>query len=327
MSDARGDLALFALTSGQATLERVCARIGVQAARHEERDFEDGEHKIRPLESVRGRDVFVVSSLHGAGGRSVDDVIVRTLFFLAALRDAGARRSTLVAPYLAYARKDRRTKARDPVTSRYLAVLLEAVGLDRMVAIDVHNPAAFQNAFRIPTEHLVAAPALIDRIAPRVGDRGAVVVSPDAGGAKRAERFRQLLASRLGREIGSAFIEKHRSEGVVRGGAVVGQVRGRVAIVVDDLVSSGRTLALAAAACRERGAERVFAAVTHGVFSSEAEAVLVGSSLDRVVVTDTIPLHVSSRLGAELEVVDCAPLIAAAITRLHAEASVVDLTG
>ena len=322
------DAAVFSLESGRPLVDRICRQLGVAAGRHEERDFEDGEHKIRPLESVRGRDVFVVESLYGDDTRSVNDKLVRVLFFLAALRDAGADRVTAIAPYLCYARKDVRTKPRDPVTTRYVAMLFEAVGLDRIVVVDVHNPAAFENAFRIPAEQLTATPALVDALAPLVGSDDVAVVSPDAGGVKRAERFRQALERRLTRPVGFAFLEKFRSEGVVRGGAVVGNVRDRAVIILDDLIASGTTLARAAAACRESGARATYAAATHGVFSADAGRVLSGSAIDRIVILDTIPPH---RLDADflrdrVQVVDCAPLLATAIQRLHAGGSIVALT-
>ncbi|QDG50537.1 ribose-phosphate pyrophosphokinase [Persicimonas caeni] len=322
-------LAVFSLASGGPLVERICARLGVEPGRHEERDFEDGEHKIRPLESVRGRDVYVVESLFGDDALSVNDKLVRMLFFLAALRDAGARRLTAVAPYLCYSRKDMRTKPRDPVSSRYVASLFEAAAIDRMVTVDVHNPAAFQNAFRIPTEHLTAASAFVDTFASVLGERPAVVVSPDAGGVKRAERFRQALEKRLDATVGFAFLEKFRSEGVVRGGTVVGDTRDRVAIIIDDLISSGGTLARAAKSCREQGATAVYAAATHGVFSANASVVLSESALEKVVILDTIPpRRVDPELLEErIEVVDCAPLLADAIRRLHDDESLVELTG
>jgi len=319
---------VFSLESGRPLLERVCRPLGVEPGAHEERDFEDGEHKIRPLERVRGRDVFVVESLYGDAERSVNDKLMRIFFFLSALRDAGARRLTVLAPYLCYARKDRRTKPRDPVSIRYLATLFEAVGVDRIVSVDVHNPAAYENAFRVPAEHLTAAPLFVDTFAPLVGERDAVVVSPDAGGVKRAERFRERLEERLGRTVELTFIEKFRSEGVVWGETVVGTVEDRVAIILDDLISSGTTLARAAEACRKRGARETHAAATHGVFSADAGSVLDESALDRIVILDTVP---PTRLAADVrarrvDVLECAPLLAAAIHRLHTDGSIVELT-
>lgn len=321
-------VAVFSLHSGQALAERICQRLGIAPAEHEERTFEDGEHKIRPLESVRGRDVYVVESLHSDGAMSVNDKLVRLLFFLAAVRDAGADRVTCVAPYLCYARKDRRTKPRDPVTTRYLASLFEAVGIDRLVTIDVHNPAAYENAFRIPTEHLTAAPMFVEAIAPLVGDSALTVVSPDAGGVKRAEYVREALERRLQRKVGFAFLDKFRSEGVVRGGTVAGDVKDRVVVIIDDLISTGTTLARAASACREQGARAVYVAATHGVFATDASRVLRGGEFDRVFILDTIaPQRLDpDLLRSRVEVIDCTPLLANAIFRLHTNGSIVELS-
>jgi len=320
--------ALFSLDRGRPLLERVCEHLGVEPGKHEERTFEDGEHKIRPLENVRGRDVFFVESLYSDDQLSVNDKVLRALFFLAAVRDAGAARCTLVAPYLCYARKDRRTKPRDPVTMRYLATIVESVGVDRVVTVDVHNPAAYENAFRIPAVHLRAAPLFVEAVQSRLDGQDVVVVSPDAGGVKRAEIFRQALERRLDRSVELVFIEKFRSEGAVWGGTVVGAVDGRVAILLDDLVSSGTTLAGAASACRKRGATAVYAAATHGVFSAKASRTLADAELDRLLVLDTLP---ADRLDAavrreRVEVLDSAPLLARAIHRLHRHQSLVDLT-
>ena len=320
--------ALFALDSGQPLLERVCNRLDIPPARHEEREFEDGEHKIRPLESVRGRDVYLLQSLYGDGDLTVNDRLMRTLTFLGALRDAGAARVTAVAPYLCYARKDVRTKPRDPLTHRYVASLFEAVGIDRMVTVDVHNPAAFENAFRVPTVHLTAAGSFADAFADLPADRDLVVVSPDAGGVKRAERFRQRFEARLDRPIDRAFVEKFRSKGEVTGGTLVGDVDGRIAIIIDDLISSGGTLARAASACLDRGATATHAAATHGVFSSKADETLHNSPLDRIVLLDTIPPErtASETLRDRLDTRDSSPLLADAVSRLHADEPLTELT-
>jgi ribose-phosphate pyrophosphokinase len=320
-------LRLFALDAGRAFGERVAQRLGQPLAAHEEREFEDGEHKARPLESVRGTDAYVVHSLYGEPGQSANDKLVRLLFFVAALKDAGAARVTAVVPYLAYARKDRRSKPRDPLGSRYVAQLFEALGADRVLTLDVHNLAAYQNAFRIPAEHLEARRLFVAQLAPLLGDAPVAVVSPDVGGAKRAEAFRQALAQALGRPVGAAFVEKYRSAGVVSGEALVGDVAGATAVVVDDLVSSGTTLARAAAACRRHGAVRVFAAASHGVFAGEAGRVLADPALDRVFVTDTIPPFrlPAALLEEKVTVVDTAPLFAEAIRRLHSGGSLVEL--
>jgi ribose-phosphate pyrophosphokinase len=321
------DLCLFALDASRPYGERVAAALKLTLARHEEREFEDGEHKGRPLENVRDRDVYVIHSLYGEPGMSANDKLVRLLFFIGALKDASATRVTAVCPYLAYSRKDRRTKPRDPVGSRYVAQLFEAVGTDRVVTLDVHNLAAYQNAFRIPAEHLEARGLFVAWFAARLQDADIVVVSPDAGGVKRADAFRESLARALGRTVGSAFMEKRRSAGVVSGEAVVGEVGGRTAIIIDDLISSGTTLARAAAACKALGASRVFAAASHGMFAGAAPEMLANPALEKVLVADSIPPFrlPPEMLGRQVEVLDSAPLFAEAIRRLHSGGSLVEL--
>jgi ribose-phosphate pyrophosphokinase len=325
----RDALCLFALDASRSYGERVAAALGITLSRHDEREFEDGEHKARSLENVRGRDVYVIHSLYGQPGMSANDKLIRLLFFIGALKDASAAQVTAVCPYLAYSRKDRRTKPRDPLGSRYVAQLFEAVGTDRMVTLDVHNLAAYQNAFRIPAEHLEARGLFVAWFAARLQDEAVVVVSPDAGGVKRADAFRASLARALGRPVGSAFMEKRRSEGVVSGEAVVGDIDGKTAIILDDLVSSGTTLARAAAACQALGAKRVFAAASHGVFAGAAAEVLADPALEKLLVADSIPPFrlPPAMLGRQVEVLDSAPLFAEAIRRLHSGGSLVELMG
>lgn len=324
---ASGSPALFALDGSRAFGEQVAQRLGLPLLAHEEREFEDGEHKARPLVSVRGRDAYVIHSLHGGLEQSGNDKLCRLLFFIGALKDAAAWRVTAVAPYLAYARKDQKSKPRDPVITRYVAALFEAVGADVVMTMDVHNLAAFQNAFRCGTEHLTANRLLVAHFAPLLHGQDAVVVSPDAGGVKRAERFRTALAQALGRPVGAAFAEKHRSHGQLSGDLLVGDVAGRQAIIIDDLISTGATLARTAAACRRLGAAGVAAAATHGLFRGDAGAILGTGELDRIVVTDTVlPLPLGEGAARDrLTVISCAPLFADAIARMHAGGSVTEL--
>ena len=317
---------LFALESSRAYGDAVARALGIALSAHDERVFEDGEHKLRSVESVRERDVYVLQSLFAEPAQSIDDKLVRLLFFIGSLKDAAARSVTAVVPYLAYARKDRKTKPRDPVTTRYVAQLFEAVGTNALVTLDVHNLSAFQNAFRCRTEHLEAAPLFIAQLTPQLGSEPVSVVSPDAGGIKRADAFRQRLASALGRQVASGFVEKYRGSGALSGENLAGEVAGRTAIVVDDLIAAGNTMARAAAACRGAGATRVIAVATHGVFAAEAESVLAGAAIDEIYVTDSIPLRLaSSGLKAKVSVVSAVDLLAEAIRCMHAGESLAEL--
>jgi ribose-phosphate pyrophosphokinase len=308
-------LTFFALEGSRPFAQRVADRIGVPLAPHEERDFEDGEHKARPLQSVRGHDTYVLHSLYGDDSQSANDKLCRMLFFCGALRDAGASSVTAVTPYLCYARKDRRTKTNDPIVTRYVAALFEAVGIDRVIGVEMHNVAAFENAFRCPTLHVEFAPLIAGHFAALLRDVPVVAVSPDAGGAKREERFRQELQLLTGKDVGSAFMEKSRSAGVVTGEVLAGDVRGKVAVIVDDLISTGGTLVRAARACRAAGATRVFTAAAHGLFIAGAPALLAEPAIDAIVVANTVPaFRVRGDAATKrLTILDASDAVAAAI--------------
>ena len=321
-----GPLCLFALQATATFGATVAAGLGQPLAAHEEREFEDQEHKTRPVANVRGADVFVLQSLHSGPQQSANDKLCRLLFFIGALKDAGAARVTAVTPYLCYARKDRRTKPSDPVTTRYVASLFEAVGTDSIVALDVHNPAAFENAFRVPTVALTAAPLFVEYVK-RLTEQKLCVVSPDAGGAKRADLLHESLEAALDRSIGKGFAEKRRSAGIVSGDLFVGEVEGATALIVDDLISTGSTLLRTALAARQAGAKRVLALVTHGLFMPGAEAVLADPAIDRVVVTDAVPVFriTAQAARSKIDVISAAPLFAACLRRLHGGQTLADL--
>lgn len=308
-------LKLFSLDAGADFAGRVAASLGEPLAAHEERDFVDGEHKLRPLDDVEGADVYLVQSLYSDEHSSVDDKLIRVLFFVGALKDAGAGRVTAVIPYLCYGRKDRRTKLHDPLSSRYLASLFESLGTDAVLTLDAHNQSAFENAFRCRTLHLPAQPLFVEFAAGQLkdDDNPIIVASPDVGGVKRAEAFRQALGERLERDIGRAFVEKYRSADRLSGGTLVGEVQGASVLIVDDLIAGGGTITRATSAIEEGGAARIWALASHGQFCGDALQKLSQLPLEAIAVTNSLP----QGSGARLEIVDCAPLLAEAIRRLH----------
>ena len=306
-------LVLFGLDTTRPYADRVAARLGLALAPAEERDFEDGEHRARPLADPAGRHAVVIHSLHADAARSVNDKLCRLLFFCAALKDAGAASVTAVAPYLCYARSDRRTKPLEPVIHRYVAAAMEACGIDAVVTVDVHNLAAFENAHRVPAHNAEAAPLLAQPFATLEGD--CVAVSPDAGGLKRVEAFRVALEARLGRPVGTACMAKVREAGQVTGRLLSGHVEGKAAVIVDDIISTGATLLHAVRACRDAGARRIFAAAAHGLFTAGAGALVEESALERIVVLDTVPPFrlPQAAVARRLSVLDSTALVAAAI--------------
>jgi ribose-phosphate pyrophosphokinase len=307
---SRGDAICFGLGAGADLAATVAARLGVPCGRVEFREFERGEHKARALDDVETRSVFVFAALHGdTGGLTANDRLLHLWLFIGSLRDAGASDVTVVAPYLPYMRKDRRTNPRDPLNARYVAQLFEAVGADRVIVLEPHNLAAFENAFRIPTVPLPLTPLVADWLQERPAETPLAVVSPDVGGVKRVQELRALLAARGRPATGTAFFEKRRSRDVMTGGTIVGEVKGRACLILDDLIASGGTLARAARACREQGATAVYAAAAHALFLPETGGRLAGAQLDRLLVSDSIPLPEDLPGSLAIEVLPLAPYL------------------
>jgi ribose-phosphate pyrophosphokinase len=309
---------LFALDAGDPLAAALSARLGEPLAPHELRVFEDGECKLRPLVDPRGEDVYVVAGLHGDAGGSPHDKLCRLLMFVSTLRDHGARRVTAVVPYLAYARKDRRTKPFDPLTLRYVAQWFEAAGIDRLIVLEAHNVAALENAFRRPTVHLSAHELFDPLVAQWPGRPTFVVASPDPGGVKRAQLWRESLQERLQRPVGFAMVDKRRSAGVVSSDRLVaGDVAGADVLLLDDLIASGETMQRAALALRAAGAREVSAFAAHGLFVGTAAQTLADPAIARVVVSDSVPPFrwpADAPSRAKLQVVSAAPLLARAIS-------------
>lgn len=308
---------LYSLDSDDTFAQGLAANLGVKLAPHEDRRFEDGENKLRPLLDPRGSDAFVVHSLYGDAQDSPHDKLCRLLMFIATLREHGAARVTAVAPYLAYARKDRKTKAFDPVSLRYVAQLFEAVGTQQLMVLEAHNVAAFQNAFRCPTIHLEAHHAFNALAAELAGDDRLAVASPDPGGVKRAQLWRESLEATLLRPVGFAMVDKRRSAGIVSSdNLVAGEVDGMRVFLIDDLVASGETLRRAALALRRAGAREVVACVAHGLFTGPAAQALADDSIARIIITDSVPpfrLPLACAVRDKLSIASAVPLLAHAI--------------
>lgn len=281
---------LYSLDGESTVALALSAAIEQPLASFEERRFDDGERKWRPTGDPRGQHACVLAALHGDDEASPHDKMVRLLSMCATLRAHGAARVTALLPYLAYARKDQRTQPFDPVGPALMARLLEAVGCDEAVVLEAHNPAATENAFRIPLVSVDAAPAFERWASSLAGSDRLVLASPDPGGVKRVLRWREQLEARWHRPLGFAMVDKRRSLGVLAGGNLVaGDVGGATVLLRDDLVATGHTLAQAAVALKRAGAAAVHACAAHGLFVGDADRVLAASVLDSFAVTDSVP--------------------------------------
>jgi ribose-phosphate pyrophosphokinase len=283
---------------------RIAEKLECELDPHEEREFSYGEHKSRPLVDVNREDVYVLSSLHGDQDLSVNDKICRLMFFIGSLKDAGAECVTALVPYLAYSRKDCRTKTRDPVTTRYLAAAFQSVGVDRVVTMDIHSIVAFENSFRCPTVNLDTTGLFVDYLYRTVGDRADSIVAPDHGAIKASRRFADAYARVSGRTLKFAVVDKRRSRGQVSGIGLIGRV-GKHVLIVDDMIGSGTTLCRATDACLEAGSDGVSVSATHGLFQEGAPALFAQPGINSITVTDTVAID---KLGLEdklLVRVDC----------------------
>lgn len=316
-----GIMLLFSLDSNDGLARAVSGFLGEPLAPIEVRRFADGEFKVRPLVDPAGADVYVLHALHGDDRFSPQDKLCALLFMIGALREHGARRVTAVVPYLAYARKDRLTKPWDPLSLRYVAQLLESIGLDQLLVLEAHNPDALQNACRCSVSHLSAHP-LFEEVARSEAREGVLAIaSPDVGGVRRVQLWREALQRSMKVPIGFAMVDKRRSAGSVWSESLIaGNVEGATVMLYDDLIASGETMLLAARALKKAGARRVVACAAHGLFVAPASDHLMDASVDRVVVADSVPafrLGPACPLHAKLTLASCAPLLASAIGRSH----------
>ncbi len=304
-----GRLQVFAGNSNQPLARQIVKHLNQNLGRALVGTFNNGETRVRLEENVRGSDVFVIQSLT----TPVDHMVMELLIMIDALRRASAARITAVVPYFGYAKQEKKTAGREPISAKLIANLITTAGANRLLTMDLHAPA-IEGFFDIPVDHLQAGPLLVDYFREKELSN-LVAVSPDAGGVGRANKFRERIGAAL------AIISKQRPEpDVAEVIEMVGDVEGKTAIIVDDMISTGGTLVEAAKSLRERGAERVFACATHGIFAGTALEQIRGSMLEEIVVTNTIQPPADGGI-ARIGVISVAALFAEAIMRIHKDLS------
>lgn len=296
---------LFGGTSNQVLTEEVCKYLGIEPGKIAAKTFSDGETQIEIHENIRGRDVFVLQSTC----TPVNDNLMQLLIIMDALRRASARSLTAVIPYYGYGRQDRKVKPRVPISAKLVADLITTAGADRVVSVDLHA-GQIQGYFNIPVDNLFAAPLLLKYMRNHFTD-DLVIVSPDAGGVERARAFAKRLSASL------AIIDKRRdAPNISEAMNIIGEVEGKNAIILDDMVDTAGTLTQGANALKKRGAETIYACCTHPVLSGPSIQRLEDSPIDRLVVTNTIPLNKVSQKCNKIEVLSVAELIGEAIKRI-----------
>ncbi|MBM4132987.1 MAG: ribose-phosphate pyrophosphokinase [Nitrospira sp.] len=307
-------LKLFCGNSNPALAKEICGYLGIALGEATVSSFSDGEIRVRIEENVRGADVFVMQSCCPP----VNTSILELLIMIDALKRSSAYRITAVIPYFGYARQDRKDQPRVPITAKLMADLITTAGADRVLTMDLHA-GQIQGFFNIPVDHLYALPVLLDYISNHGGE-DLTVVSPDAGGVERARAFAKRLQAQL------AIIDKRR-EGPNNAQVmnIIGDVEGRNALLLDDMIDTAGTIVQGAQACADKGARNVWAGCTHAVLSGPALERLRASCLTEIVVTNTIPLNGKEQQCPKLRVLSVAPLLGEAITRIHAEESVSSL--
>lgn len=306
---------LLACNSNKPVAEAMAAYLNVPLTQASVRRFPDMEVFVEVHENVRGEDVFVVQSTC----YPANDNIMELLVCLDALKRASARRVTAVMPYFGYARQDRKPGPRTPITAKLVANVIASAGADRVLTVDLHA-GQIQGFFDIPLDHLFAIPVLVSDIKSRFEGKDLMVVSPDVGGVVRA----RALARRIDADL--AIVDKRRERaGVSEVMNIIGDVRGRICILHDDIVDSAGTLCNAAQALKDKGAKEVYAYVTHGVLSGGAISRVQNSVLESLVITDSIPLSEEGKAVENIRTISIAPLLAEAVRRISEESSVSSL--
>ena len=296
----------------------IASELGVDLGNANLKQFPNGELHCRYDESIRGADVFIVQTHCGP----VNDSIMEQLIMIDAAKRASAKRISAVCPYYGYSRQDRKASGREPITAKLVADMFTAAGADRIVSVDLHS-GQIQGFFDGPVDHLKATPVLVERLLAEAAGQNMVVVSPDAGRVKAAEVF----AQHLGADLASIWKRraKHNS-GVVEALGVMGDVEGRLCVLVDDMIDTAGTIVAAAERLTEAGASDVWAAATHGVLSDPATDRLKNSTISRLFITNTLPLPAEKQLD-KIEVLSAAKIIADAIDAVFEDTSVSEIFG
>ncbi|MDP6364904.1 MAG: ribose-phosphate pyrophosphokinase [Nitrospinota bacterium] len=308
-------LKVFAGRSNPVLGKQIVGDLGIDPGAIDIIDFSDEETFVQVMENIRGADVFAVQSLCQPGNANLMELLI----MMDAFRRSSAERITAVIPYFAYARQDRKVQPRVPITAKLIANLLVAAGADRVITMDLHA-GQIQGFFDIPVDHLFAGPIVMDYFKKRDGMRDLTVISPDAGGVERARAYAKRLDAGLG------IIDKRRERANISEVLhIIGDVRDRDVLIVDDIVDTAGTLTLGAKALVDAGARRVFATCTHPVLSGPAIDRIIDSPIEELVVSDTIPLSEEGARCNQIKVVSVANLLAEAIRRIHEDASVSSL--
>ena len=311
-------LMVFAGTSSKALGAQIGSRLGIDLGEVIIQRFQDGEIYVRFEESIRGADIFLVQST----STPVNDSLMELLIMINAAKLASAHRITAVMPWYGYSRQDKKSSPREPITARLVAQLLEAAGVDRVLTMDLHA-GQIQGFFQIPVDHMTATPILADHFMERqfAGDfpEGLVVVSPDAGRAKLANHFAEKLGARL------AVLAKQRPEhNTAEITFLIGDVEGKAALLIDDMIDTAGTLCAGAAVVKKAGATKVLAAATHGIFSGKAFDRLEESVIEEIVVTDTIPVPEGSA-GGKIQILSVDRILSDTIHNVFCDESVSEI--
>lgn len=317
---------LFGMNATKTYANKVAEHLNVQLSKHNEYYFTDKESYIKSEVNVRNCDVYIIQSLYNSPEETIAEKFTKLLFFVGSLKDASAKRITAVVPYLGYSRQDRKTESRAPITTKYIAQLLEAVGLDRLLTMDVHNLAAFQNAFRIPVDNLEGKNLFADHFMKTMSQKDNLcILATDSGDMDRARKFRDACSKKMGIEIDIAYVDKSHIGNIIRSNEIIGDIEGKTIVAIDDMISSGKTLYECDKVVDKKNytlnnkAEFWGAYGTHGLLVGKVNENL--EPLKNIIITDTIENFgtLNSDSLKKITVLSTASIFGEAIKRIHEE--------